>query len=156
MTQMFTAKLVLAASLPSRARVELKAILLPSGDHTGSPLETLAVVIFVNGSRAEPAWFMRQIFVMPMEASLPVTARVDWKAIAGPANDVDPPPPQPLSRERTTITTIAATVRQAEVAPCNSRFLRDRSDGSVILLETGQNKFNFTFLICDAVGEWAM
>src|SRR5262249_50832794 len=69
-TQMFWAPLALTASLPSRARFDTKAILLPSSDQTGlklsaptmlKPVPAMAVSL-VSGAGLEPSAFMTQTF----------------------------------------------------------------------------------------------
>jgi hypothetical protein len=51
---MLLVPLGMALLLPSRARVELKRILLPSGDHAGSLLKAFIAASFVSGVGPEP------------------------------------------------------------------------------------------------------
>src|SRR6185437_15539794 len=52
---------VFSASLPSRARPEIKAILLPFGDHAGEKLSLLEAVSFVSGVAPVPSAFTTQM-----------------------------------------------------------------------------------------------
>src|SRR5215472_9300529 len=76
-TQMLLIAFVLAASLPSSARCELKAIFLPSGDQTGKKLLALAAVSLVSGVMPEPSASTTQILIVPLafSASLKFKAR---------------------------------------------------------------------------------
>jgi len=78
-TQTFKVELVLAALLPSRARCELKAILLPSGDYSGKSLLAALAVTLVSGVAPEPSAFIAQTLKVKfgLIPSLPSRARVD-------------------------------------------------------------------------------
>src|SRR6266478_41709 len=77
-TQMFGLSLALRALLPSKARPELNAILLPSGDQAGAKLLAMSLV---SGVAPEPSGFTTQMFSVPPLRSLPSKARLDENAI---------------------------------------------------------------------------
>src|SRR5215472_16723844 len=78
-TQMLLSRLVLAASLPSRAPTDSKAILLPSGDHAGLRESANGADSLVSAARPDPSAFITQMFrtLLVLAASLPFSARVD-------------------------------------------------------------------------------
>lgn len=80
---------VLALLLPSKARNEEKASLVPSGDHFGRKLSAPDAVILVNGRAPEPSALITHMFLVPfgMVASLPSKARVEAKANLLPSGD---------------------------------------------------------------------
>src|SRR5215471_8259132 len=88
--QMFAVWLRLGKSLPLRARVEIKAILLPSGDHTGTePTMAKPEVSLVRGMGLEPSAFITQMLLekLILAASLPSRARCESKTILLPSGD---------------------------------------------------------------------
>src|SRR5579859_757743 len=86
-TQVFSVPL--EAPLPSRALLDIKAILLLSGDQAGLWPATEGLVNFVRGTGLEPSALMVQMFrVGPgLRASLPSRARMDSNAILAPSGD---------------------------------------------------------------------
>src|SRR5260370_634541 len=100
-TQMFGLSLALRALLPSKARPELNAILVPSVDRTGPKLSALLAVSFVSGVVPEPSAFTTQtlkVWLGALMASLPSKARPEPNVIViafrgGGGPEV--PPPQP-------------------------------------------------------------
>src|SRR5215472_7149594 len=89
-TQMLATELVLAALLPSRARADAKAILLPSGDQTGlASNDAMLAVSLVSGVGLVPSAFITQTFWVAwvLRASLPSRARFDANAILLPSGD---------------------------------------------------------------------
>src|SRR5262245_48888807 len=81
-TQMFKVPFVLLASVPSRARFDLNAILLPSGDQTGdTPVKksTFTAESLVKGPAFEPSGFITQMLRTPLvsRALLPLIARLE-------------------------------------------------------------------------------
>ena len=87
-TQRLAMPLVSSVSLPSSARVERKAILVPSGDQTGPTLDTLVAMSFVTGVGPEPSAFITHMLVtVAMAASAPSRTRDDSKAIRLPLGD---------------------------------------------------------------------
>src|SRR5215468_4998779 len=71
--------LVLSASVPSRARPDAEAILLPSADQTGLKLLAKVEVSLVNAAAPVPSGFTTQMFavLLMLAASLPSNARDD-------------------------------------------------------------------------------
>src|SRR5215471_1623201 len=78
-----------AASLPSKARDDLKTILLPSGDHAGIKLPAPSAVSLVRALAPEPSAFITQMLLIALvfAASLPSRARCELKAIFLPSAD---------------------------------------------------------------------
>src|SRR5262249_53503394 len=89
-TQTFCAPLVLAASLPSRARCDAKATLVPSGDQTGGPKLLAAIAVsLVKAVGMEPSAFTTQMLEVELilAALLPSSLRDETKAILVPSGD---------------------------------------------------------------------
>lgn len=84
-TQMFTP--AAAAFVPSRARVESNAILLPSGDQAEWMLLTSSAVSWVRGVALAPSAFITQMFAAGSATLLPSSARKDSSAIFAPLGD---------------------------------------------------------------------
>jgi len=82
-TQTLRVPFVLTASLPSKARDELNAILPPSGDHAPTELSAPLAVILVNGMAPDPSAFITQMLEVPfvLVALLPSKARAERNAI---------------------------------------------------------------------------
>src|SRR5262249_19568131 len=78
-----------AESLPSKARADPNAILVPSGDQTGNALFALLAVSRVSGVAPEPSDLITQMFfvVLVLAASLPSRARAETNAILVPSGD---------------------------------------------------------------------
>src|SRR5262249_19331749 len=72
-------------SLPSRAPVEVNAILVPSGDQVAANAK--ATVYLVIGVWLEPSAFIVQILTVLFKASLPSRARRDTQRILAPSGD---------------------------------------------------------------------
>src|SRR6185437_39398 len=88
-TQRLCTPFVFMASVPSRARDEIKATLLPSGENSKVSRSTPAAVSLVSGAAPEPSAFIVQIFwtSLMFAASLPSRARLDANAsVAAPTN----------------------------------------------------------------------
>src|SRR5262245_60788262 len=77
----------LPASLPSSALLEVKAILLLSGDHAGESLRTPDAVILVNGFAFEPSALTNQTLSALIKVSLPSSAPGETNAILVPSGD---------------------------------------------------------------------
>jgi len=76
MTQTFMVRLLFSASVPSNAREEAKAILLPSMDQAGnSPVAAPTAVSLVNGDAPVPSTFTTQTLVVAFARSVPFKAR---------------------------------------------------------------------------------
>jgi hypothetical protein len=60
--QMFREPFVFAASVPLRAREDVKRIFVPPGVHTGISVRTEAVVNLVKAVGLEPSAFITQMF----------------------------------------------------------------------------------------------
>ena len=100
-TQMFTTKFVFSVSLPSRARAEVNAILVPSFSQGNAiwsglpPPPTTApgpiAVRLVRCVGDEPSAFMTQMFVVlfVLAVSVPSRARVETKAILLPSGEME-------------------------------------------------------------------
>jgi hypothetical protein len=71
--------------LPSRARVESYAILVPVGDHVGWVLLTDWVVSWVRGIWLDPSAFMTHTFTAGIALLLPSGARKDSNVIFVPS-----------------------------------------------------------------------
>src|ERR1700731_3555969 len=63
-SQILVIPLLVLASLPSMARFEVNAMLLPSGDHSGSKQRTPLMLIFVSGVASEPSEFTIQMLLL--------------------------------------------------------------------------------------------
>jgi hypothetical protein len=86
-SQMLEVEFVFTPSLPGlRFLADSKAILLPSGDHTGLRLLAPEAVSLVNGVAPEPSGLMRQMFAVPFAfaaSRFGSRARPEAKASAG-------------------------------------------------------------------------
>src|SRR5260370_40996969 len=115
--QIFEVEALFAASLPSRARDESKAILLPSGDHTASELSAPKAVSLVSGVTPEPSAFMTQMLNVELvfTASLPSNARRDVNVIFRPSGDQTGP--------KLSVLVLLKFVSGTALEPCVSQML---------------------------------